>query len=47
MVDGDDTYPAECAPEMVDAVINKNADMVVGDRLGCWRQIIQYIFPGE
>lgn len=23
MVDGDDTYPAECAPEMVDAVINK------------------------
>ena len=33
MVDGDDTYPAECAPEMVDAVINKNADMVVGDRL--------------
>ena len=33
MVDGDDTYPAECASEMVDAVINKNADMVVGDRL--------------
>lgn len=33
MVNGDDTYPAECASEMVDAVINKNADMVVGDRL--------------
>ena len=33
MTDGDDTYPAENAPEMVDKVINKNADMVVGDRL--------------
>lgn len=33
MTDGDDTYPAEYAPEMVDIVLNKNADMVVGDRL--------------
>lgn len=33
MVDGDDTYPAEHAREMADLVINKNADMVVGDRL--------------
>lgn len=33
MVDGDDTYPAECSREMVDLVLNKNADMVVGDRL--------------
>ena len=33
MVDGDDTYPMESAPEMVDKVINHNADMVVGDRL--------------
>ncbi len=33
MVDGDDTYPAESAPEMIDAVLNRNADMVVGDRL--------------
>lgn len=33
MVDGDDTYPMEFAPEMVDKVINHNADMVVGDRL--------------
>jgi len=33
MVDGDDTYPADNAREMVDAVINKNADMVIGDRL--------------
>lgn len=33
MVDGDDTYPADNAREMVDAVLNKNADMVIGDRL--------------
>lgn len=33
MVDGDDTYPAEYAREMCDIVLEKNADMVVGDRL--------------
>ena len=33
MVDGDDTYPAESAPEMVSLVLEHNADMVVGDRL--------------
>ena len=33
MVDGDDTYPMEFAPEMVDKVLCHNADMVVGDRL--------------
>ena len=33
IVDGDDTYPVEFAPEMVNLVLNKNADMVVGDRL--------------
>lgn len=33
MVDGDDTYPAEFARQMIDPIINKNADMVVGDRL--------------
>ena len=33
MVDGDDTYPAEYAPEMVRLVLDKQADMVVGDRL--------------
>lgn len=33
MVDGDDTYPAEYGREMVDLVLNRNADMVVGDRL--------------
>ncbi|MGI6264843.1 MAG: glycosyltransferase family 2 protein [Acutalibacteraceae bacterium] len=33
MVDGDDTYPAECAPSLVAPVLEKQADMVVGDRL--------------
>ena len=33
LVDGDDTYPAESAPEMVRLVKSHNADMVVGDRL--------------
>lgn len=33
MTDGDDTYPAVSAPGMVDKVLNKQADMVVGDRL--------------
>lgn len=33
MVDGDDTYPAEYVKPMVDKVLNKGVDMVVGDRL--------------
>ncbi|MBB5263265.1 glycosyltransferase involved in cell wall biosynthesis [Catenibacillus scindens] len=33
MIDGDDTYPAQNAKDMVDAVLNKGMDMVVGDRL--------------
>jgi len=33
MVDGDDTYPADCAREMADLVLYRQADMVVGDRL--------------
>ena len=33
MVDGDDTYPMEFAPEMVEKVLKYNSDMVVGDRL--------------
>lgn len=33
MVDGDDTYPADCAREMADLVLFRQADMVVGDRL--------------
>lgn len=32
MIDGDDTYPAESAPEMV-ICIQRGADMVIGDRL--------------
>ena len=33
MADGDDTYPAEYAREMVEQVLNNHMDMVVGDRL--------------
>lgn len=33
MIDGDDTYPAEHAREMVDLVLNEGYDMVIGDRL--------------
>ena len=33
MADGDDTYPAQCARQMADAVLEGGADMVVGDRL--------------
>lgn len=33
ITDGDDTYPAEAAAEMVDKVLSEKADMVVGDRL--------------
>lgn len=33
MIDGDDTYPLNCARQMVDRVFEHNADMVVGDRL--------------
>ena len=33
MIDGDDTYPAEDAPQMIDLVLNKGVDMVIGDRL--------------
>ncbi len=33
MIDGDDTYPLESAREMTELVLEKHADMVVGDRL--------------
>ena len=33
MTDGDDTYPAENAPAMAAHILEKHADMVVGDRL--------------
>ncbi len=33
MIDGDDTYPLEFAPEMAQKVLEEGSDMVVGDRL--------------
>ena len=33
MIDGDDTYPADSAKGLVDAVLKDGVDMVVGDRL--------------
>lgn len=33
MADGDDTYPAEHAPDLVSAVLDDGFDMVIGDRL--------------
>lgn len=33
MVDADDTYPAEIAPELAKFILSKEADMVIGDRL--------------
>lgn len=33
MVDGDDTYPAEAVHELLEALREENADMVIGDRL--------------
>lgn len=33
MVDGDDTYPAEAALDMVQKILERKVDMVVGDRL--------------
>ncbi|MDN5976720.1 glycosyltransferase family 2 protein [Acidipropionibacterium jensenii] len=33
MIDGDDTYPAEYAPQLVELVLTGRADMAIGDRL--------------
>lgn len=33
MVDGDDTYPADEVKKLIEPVLNKEADMVIGDRL--------------
>lgn len=33
MVDGDDTYPAEAVPRLLEPLMNDTADMTVGDRL--------------
>ena len=42
MTDGDDTYPAVNAPEMVDKVLNRNVDMGVGNSLV--RSSINHLF---
>ncbi len=33
MTDGDDTYPAEFAHQLIEPILNQTADMVIGDRL--------------
>lgn len=33
VVDGDDTYPAEAAKELIEPILSQDADMVVGNRL--------------
>lgn len=33
LVDGDDTYPAESAKDLVSAVLDRGGDLVIGDRL--------------
>lgn len=33
MIDGDDTYPAEFAPQMVESILEERSEMVIGDRL--------------
>lgn len=33
MIDGDDTYPAECGRQMMEEILDKKMDMAVGDRL--------------
>ena len=33
MIDGDDTYPFDRAPEMIELILSGQADMVIGDRL--------------
>lgn len=45
LVDGDDTYPAESAGEMVRLVMEHNADMVVGNRLV--RGMVSKFFHGS
>lgn len=46
LVDGDDTYPAEAAPEMLLAIGKGEADMVIGDRLsgGAYRRQNKRLF---
>lgn len=46
LVDGDDTYPAEAAPDMLLAIRNGEADMVTGDRFssGAYVQLNKRLF---
>ena len=48
MVDGDDTYPAEAAIELIRPLVDGRADMVVGDRLsnGTYRSQNDRAFHG-
>ena len=39
MIDGDDTYPVEYGRQMMQEVLEKKTDMVVGDRLSILRKI--------
>lgn len=36
MVDGDDTYPAECVHKLLEPVVSNQADMVVGQRFSAY-----------
>jgi glycosyltransferase involved in cell wall biosynthesis len=38
MVDGDDTYPAEAAPSLLEPLVREQADMVVGQRLATYAE---------
>src|SRR5918993_5619294 len=38
MIDGDDTYPVEHAKDLLDIVMNDQADMAVGNRLNNYRK---------
>ena len=46
MVDGDDTYPAEFVHQLIEPVVNGEADMTIGDRLsnGTYQQEIKKNF---
>ena len=46
MVDGDDTYPAEAAPELLAPLVADEADMVVGDRLSTYGEENDRAFHG-
>ncbi len=47
MVDGDDTYPAEFVHQLIEPIRNREANMVIGDRLsnGTYLEEKQTCFP--